>query len=349
MLRNRVKAFTGPRAEERAERVGHFFKALAGIDASRKWNVDHHIALEKATREGTNSAGGFLAPEDFDNAIIAVRDTVGAFRNAEVRRARSMNQVRPRRVGGFTFNFVPEGTAIPESQLEWDAVGATLKKLGALMRSSTELFEDSAADLGEYIATEAGYGLAAKEDDCGFNGDGTSTYSGISGLGTKLVGSLSAVNAASGHGTYLTLDTTDIGSLMAGVLATAIPGAKWYISAIGYAQTFCRIAASGGGLDARMNPDGSISANYLGFPVVFSSKLQNVTTSLTGKPMIFFGNLEMSSLIVEQQSGTIIATSYERSLDTDQVLVRATRREDIINHSVGDSASYGPIAMLVGG
>src|SRR5258707_6738265 len=55
----------------------------------------------------------------------------------------------------------------------------------SLCRGSAELFEDSAADLAEYLTTEFGYALALVEDDVGFNGDGTSTYSGISGLGTR--------------------------------------------------------------------------------------------------------------------------------------------------------------------
>ena len=46
---------------------------------------------------------------------------------------------------------------------------------------------------------------------------------------------------------------------MAGVMATAIPGAAWYTSAIGYAQTLCRLAGVSGRLYATMRPDGTIS------------------------------------------------------------------------------------------
>ena len=46
---------------------------------------------------------------------------------------------------------------------------------------------------------------------------------------------------------------------------------------------------------------------------------------------------------------TIISMSADRYLDQDQVLVRGTRREDIINHDVGDAATLGPIAALYGG
>jgi HK97 family phage major capsid protein len=346
---NRVRAFTGPGAEQKAERVGNFFKALAGRETAKAWCVENGIGLTRAANESGNTLGGFLAPQDFDAAIINVREAMGAFRQgAEIRPTRSDGQVRPRRVAGLTANFVTEGAAIPESQFQLDAVESAQKKFAILGRASSELFEDSAADLGEFLTSEIGYAFAAKEDDCGFNGDGTSTFVGMSGLSTKLVGLKSSVAAAAGHNTFLTIDNTDITNLMAGVLAAAIPGAAWYVSATGYAQTLCRLAGASGGLVATQRPDGTISANYLGFPVRFSGKLQDVPTTLTGKAMLFFGNLAMSSVLVERQQQTIIAISRDRALDTDQVLVRGVQRCDIINHTVGDASTRGPTAMLVG-
>jgi HK97 family phage major capsid protein len=347
--KSRVRAFKGHDAEQRAERVGNWFKALTGHEASKKWCIENGVALTKATNESLNVTGGFLAPADFDAQIISVRETFGAFRaGAEIRPTRSDGQVRPRRIGGLTANFVTEGGSIPESSFQLDAVETAQKKFAILGRASAEMFEDSAADLGEFLTSEIGYAFAAKEDDVGFNGDGTSTYVGISGLATKLVGLKSAVAAASGHNTFLTLDTTDIANLMAGVLATAIPGAAWYTSATGYAQTICRLAAASGGLVATMRPDGTISASFLGFPVRFSGKLPDVSTSLTGKAMLFFGNLGMSSVLVERQQQTIVAISHSRALDTDQILVRGVQRCDIINHTVGDTSTRGAVAMLVG-
>jgi HK97 family phage major capsid protein len=349
LSKSRVRAFTGPQAEQKAERVGHWFKALLGADASKKWCVENGVGLTKATNESGNVTGGFLAPQDFDAAIISVRETFGAFRQgADVRPTGSDGQVRPRRTGGLTANFVTEGAAIPESLFQLDAVETAQKKFAVLGRASSELFDDSAADLGEFITSEIGYAFAAKEDDCGFNGDGTSAFVGMSGLATKLVGLKSAVAAGSGVNTFAAITTTDIANLMAGVLATAIPSAAWHTSATGYAQTICRLAAVSGGLVATQQPDGTIRANYLGFPVRFSGKLADVQTGLIGKAMLFFGNLAMSSVLVERQQQTIVAISRERALDTDQVLVRGVQRCDIVNHTVGDANTRGPIAMLAG-
>ena len=344
----RLRAFTGHTAELRAEKVGHFFKALDGNERSRDWCVEHRIALTKATAESGNTVGGFLTPLDFDAAIISIRERMGAFRQgAEVRPTRSDSQVRPRRIGGLTANFVAENASIPESSFQLDAVGTAMKKLAILARASSELFEDSASDLGEFLTSEIAYAFATTEDDCGFNGDGTSTYSGIRGVGTMLAGLKSSIVAATGHNTFLTLDTSDIANVMASVLAVTIPGAAWFVSSVGYAQTICRLAAVSGGHVAAKRADGTIDASYLGFPVIFSGKLPNISTTLAGKPMLYFGNLAMSSVLVERTQQTVVAMSRDRALDTDQILIRGTQRLDIITHSVGDAATLGPIAALV--
>jgi hypothetical protein len=44
---------------------------------------------------------------------------------------------------------------------------------------------DSAADVAEFVAGEIAYAFAVKEDDCGYNGEGTSGFGGIAGLATN--------------------------------------------------------------------------------------------------------------------------------------------------------------------
>jgi hypothetical protein len=55
--KSRVRAFTGPDAEQKAERVGHWFKAMTGHAKSRDWCIGKGIGLTKATGENTGSWG----------------------------------------------------------------------------------------------------------------------------------------------------------------------------------------------------------------------------------------------------------------------------------------------------
>ena len=48
-----------------SEIIGHFFKALAGRDASREWCIRHGVGLVKAGTEFPDTAGGFLTPDGF--------------------------------------------------------------------------------------------------------------------------------------------------------------------------------------------------------------------------------------------------------------------------------------------
>ncbi len=346
--RKNVRAFVGRDAEQRAERCGHFLKALVGVSASRDWMVARGIAIEKAAGEGVNTVGGFLVPEDFDNAVVAIRELVGAFRSGcGCRAAKSGNQVRPRRTGGVTANWVAENAKIPESSFTLDALDASAKKLAILARGSAELFEDSAPDLAEFLAIEIAYAFAATEDDAAFNGDGTSTYAGITGLANKCTsGFKSAVAAASAHNTFIAIDTTDIANLVGAVMGAAIAGARWFVHPKAFA-CFARLSAIGGGLVTRLGPNGELIANYLGFPIEFSAKLLDGSSSMIGKPMIYFGDLSMSSVLVEARP-MAVAASYQTALDADQVLIRGTERMDIINHSTGDAATNAPIAALLG-
>src|SRR6202049_1200193 len=204
----KVQAYTDPK---QAAVAGHFFRALAGDERSKRWCVDRNIGLQKASAEFPDGAGGFLVPEVVDAAIIRVLETVGAFRQgAEFRPTTSDAAIRPRRAGGLTATYVADGQVIPESSFLLDGVEVSMKKIAILARASAELFEDSASDLGEFLTREIGYAFASAEDDAGFNGDGGSTFRGISGLSTRLSGMKSAVTAASGHKTYLTVVSTGL-------------------------------------------------------------------------------------------------------------------------------------------
>jgi HK97 family phage major capsid protein len=280
---------------------------------------------------------------DFDSDVISIKETQGAFRRGcQVTQATSDHQVRPRRTGGLTASWVAEGASIPTSQGQLDAVSTTSKKMGILITASSELLEDSAVDLGAWIASEVAYAFAGLEDEPGFNGDGTSKFAGISGLSTRLAGTLSSIPAASAHNTFATLTNADISALIGGVLGSALPGAAWYVSQLGYAQCLAQLAATSRGI-ASVNG----APNFLGWPVYISSKLPNVSTTLANLPMMFFGSLAQSSVIVERRQ-TVIGMSRQHALDTDQVLICATQRIDIVCHDCGSPTAKGPMAMLTG-
>lgn len=344
----KLKAYRGEKAEESAYRVGQWIKGFVfNDDDARHWCRENGVLVTRAQSEGINSAGGFLVPTEMMNSIIDLREEFGVFRqNCQIVPMGSDSMEWPRRVGGLTAFFTAEGTAAQESSASWDNVILTAKKLAVLARISTELNEDAIVSMVDTLTREIAYAFSSKEDDCGFNGDGTSTYGGIRGITVLLTdGSHNAGKAAcaSGHPTFDKVDATDITTLMSKLPQYALPRAKFYVNAKGFALTFERLVASAGG-NSISTLDGSVQYRYLGFPVVITQKLPDLANATMA---ILFGDMALSSALGERRVVTI-KRSDERYFESDQIGLLGTERVDIVNHDLGDNTTAGPLVGLIG-
>jgi HK97 family phage major capsid protein len=345
----RVRAFPGD--DEGALRAGHFFAAtLLGSTASKRYCADNGLTIARAQGEGVGTAGGFLVPIEIEREVFKLLDVAGICRRyMRVRQMGSDSRSVPRRVGGLTAYFVGEGQGITESQGSWDNVNLAAKKLAVLTRFSTELAEDEVVELGREVTEEVAYAVASKEDDCGINGDGTSTYGGIVGVTKKLIDgahSAGAINAATGHDTFAEIDAADLGSLIAACPEYALESASWFASSFAIGTCFARLGATAGG--AIMTANGPRpQMQYLGWPIVPTPKLPG-SGSQTGKAMILFGDLRLASSFGSRR-GMTIATSPHRYMELDQVGIRGTSRFDINVHDLGSASAAGPVVGLIGG
>lgn len=343
----RLNAFP---SDEKAFAAGAWFLGINGNKRAAKYAEENGLAITKSQGEGINTSGGFVVPDEIMRTIIALRETRGAFRaTASIVPMGSDSINIPRRTTGLTAYFTAENSALIESDASWGAVGLVAKKLATLTRSSSELDEDAAIDFGEWFVTEIAYAFASKEDDCGFNGDGTSTYGGTRGVTKLLIDSnhdAGKVIAATGHDTFAEIDGTDLANLMAKLPAFALPGARWFCSQMGYALVFCRLAMSSGGIT--MQPvNGRMLPHFQGFPVQVSQVLPQTTGDLSGSVMLMFGDMALAAALGERR-GVTVARSDKRYVDTDQILWRGTERVDVNVHDLGDNATAGPIVGLVG-
>lgn len=346
----RHRAFRGADADARYQRAGQWLLATVyGNDKAASWCKLNGVALTKAQGETIGSAGGFLVPTDLADAILDIRDMYGAFR----RRARivpmaSDNTTATRRIGGTTAAFIGENVAASAAgTANVDAVGLTAKKIGALVLLSSELEQDAIVDMVDFIANEIGVAFAIKEDDCAFNGDGTSTYGHMRGISSIVLdGSHAKAKVTASVALYSTLTATDLANLMGAVRASAIPNAAWFCSQTCFATTMCRLTGGSGYLETRM-VDGISTPFYQGFPVILTQKLPLVTTTLTGQVMLAFGDMYAAG-ILGQRRGITITRSADRYLDLDQIAVLGTERFHGVIHDAGDNTNYGSVAALVG-
>ena len=346
----RLKAFDGYDGAKRAARTAAWIRATIFDDEGGKsYCRRNRIPFAKAQGEGNNTSGAVLVPDEIETSILSLRDLAGVFRRqATTLKMGSDTRSWPRRTGGLTANFTAEGGIVAESAATWDNLNLTAKKIATLTRLSSELHEDEDVDLAEWFVSEIAYAFAATEDRCGFIGDGTSTYGGITGVLTKLLdGTHGAgkITAASGHGTFALLDATDLSGLMAALPEYVLPSASWIVSAYGYATCFARLGAVAGNDTGSF--DGRPALNYLGFPVVTTPNLPG-SGSQTGKVMVAFGDLSLAAAIGSRR-GVTVRASQHRYLENDQIGILGTERFDINVHDLGDNAKAGPIVGLIGG
>lgn len=357
------RAFTGyPGSEERAYRAGTFLRAAifdsgVAIEKCRELGIPLKLAEKRppigflrAAGSSINSAGGYLAPSELEREILSLRDLVGVFRqHARLLPMGSDNRSWPRRTGGVTAQFVvTENGAISTSAATFDNVSFSAKKIAALVPVSSELFEDETVELAQWFAEEMAFAFASIEDGAGFAGDGTSTFGGIRGLtylATDGSHTASKYTAASGHNTFATLDAVDIAGLIGILPEYAAAGAAFYVSNIGAANSFYRLAQNSGAIGT-VTRNGITFASYLGFPIITTPKLPTATTTLTGQAMLLFGDLSLAAALGNRR-GVTVQTTEDRYLDSDQIAVRGTERMDIVVHDAGDNSKAGPIVALV--
>jgi HK97 family phage major capsid protein len=322
--------------------LGQFMLGAMGNKSAQQWVSDRYGA--KAHSEGNNSLGGFLVPDELEQSIIDLRAEYGKFRaNTRVLNMSRDTLLINRRAGGLTAYAVGEGASITESDNTFDQVSLVAKKFGALTKYSRELAEDAVVNLGDYIAGEVAYAFANKEDDAGFNGDGTSSFNGIVGLKNS-VGSAGIKTQGTGN-TFAALTLADltgtVGLAPEYVFSRSTP--KWYMSTQFYHTVVLDLLADAGGNTNLTLAGGVAVPSLFGYEVVLADVLPKATATST--ICAYFGALDLGATMGDRRP-TEIAVSEDRYFENDQIGVRGTTRFDINCHDVGDSSAAGAVVAL---
>ena len=349
----RVKNFkgtvAGKSADERAYRFGKWFKGtIVGDVNSQKWCADNGIQT-KALSEGTNYLGGYLVPPEFSTDIIDLREQYGVARQvARVVAMSSDTLTIPRRVGGLTAYFVGEASAITASDKAWDQINLVAKKLAALTLWSSELAEDAMINIGDDLAGEIAYAFSQKEDECYFNGDGTSTYGGITGIRQKLrdvdgtIANIKGLQVASGNA-YSEIILADFHNTMSRLPLYARGGARWIASAAFFDTVMHKLQVAAGGNTVANIADGGVP-RFLGYPVTLSQVMP--TTEANSQICALLGNFQQGTTFGDRRLLSL-ALSSEYKFAEDQLAIRGTQRFDINVHDVGSTTAAGPIVGLI--
>lgn len=348
----RLKAFANtPTGEKQAYLAGKFFiAALTKNDEAVQWCKDHGVGLGlwNAAGENQNQLGGVLVPDEIERTIIDLRESRGVARQeCMITGMAGDTKYVPRRTGGLTAYFVDENpsSAITESDKQWDSVRLVAKTLATLSRYSLQLSDDSIISIGDDLASEIAYAFADKEDQCLFNGDGTSTYGGITGLKNGTAAG-SKYTAATGNTAFSTLDREDFEGMVGKLPQYAEANAKWYISKAGWAASILRLVDAAGGNTWRDLANGKRELSFLGYPVVIVQVMNTTLSAQTSTDgLVYFGDMRQA-VTFGNRRGVSVFPSEHRYMEFNQIGVRGFERFDLNYHETGTASVAGSLIML---
>ena len=355
----------GHSAEERAYRFGMWALHRISQDIPRfkfplatQFVNDYMQATNSAHGEtGGTTGADFLVPEEFSSDVIILREQYGVARKL-FRRSVMTTDVKhePKRLTGLTAYFVAEGSAGTESNMTWQDLQLIAKDIMCLSRISAQLSMDAVINVGDTLAGEMAYAFSNKEDDCAFNGTGTSTYGGINGV-------LNLLTDTDGAGTDSKGLTVGTSTGWAGLVladfnkcAGTLPvyattdNTCWVCHKNFYNSTMQRLEAAAGGNTIMTISQGDPRArpSFLGWPVQFSQIMPSATAAGV---MCAFGDFSLGALFGDRQQSKVAFSEHATVngtsvFEANQIAIRATERFDINVHGCGTSAAYGPIVGL---
>jgi HK97 family phage major capsid protein len=281
-----------------AKALGHFVMAvITGNAKSRsfldKKGVPFVRVEDDKSRAGSVSddeLGGYTIPSEFGGAIIAAMPQYGVFaRYAEVEPMVRDRKVFAKDANDLELYPLDEHQEIPELDANYQQVTLHAKLFGAFARWSADLDEYSMENIGESWARRFARAAARKQDQCGFKGDGTKTYSNMLGiLANPDVGTLSL---PAGKTAFSDLAYDNILGLMGSIPAAIYEEGNTRFFMDSSINWLLATLKDGDGRHVFMPPTEGATSAILGSPVTRTTMMPKIGDSAAGKPIMAFGDL----------------------------------------------------------
>lgn len=154
--------------------------------------------LSNVLREGVDSEGGYLVPDEYENTLVEALSGECVIRNyAHVFTTSNGSHKIPVVASKGEASWIDENGSYPESDDSFSQEQIDAHKLGTIIKVSEELLNDSAFNLEAYFEREFARRIANKEEEAFISGNGVAKPVGI--LNRAEVGvttaSASAINA----------------------------------------------------------------------------------------------------------------------------------------------------------
>lgn len=243
-------------------------------------------------------------------------------------------------VTDVTVYWVDEGAVVSSTEAVLGNDTLTLKKLGAIVTLTTELLEDTEIDFISFLASRVAEGFALAEDQAFFDGDGTATYGGFTGVLRNT--SLNTVTMGAGKTAFTDITAELLLDMVDKTPAGALTNGKYYMhrTIMSIVRKLRADAVAGGdaaGAFVYQAPSAQGPATIWGYQVVLVEAMPAVTDTAVSKAFVLFGDLRKACIFgykgdmkaARFQGGSVrnVANTADINLiTTDREAVRWTQR-----------------------
>ena len=173
-----AKPDAGAKMDTKTGRASDVYKKAFWNQTRRK--ADMTPEMRNALQEGTDSEGGYLVPDEFENTLVqGLTDNAVIRAHAHVITTSSGLHKIPVVAAHGSAAWIDEEGAYTESDETFGQVQLDAHKVGTVIKVSEELLNDSAFDLESYIASEFVRRIGDKEEEAFLVGNGTGKPTGI--------------------------------------------------------------------------------------------------------------------------------------------------------------------------
>ena len=326
---------------EHAKAIGMAALATFGTPFAKQW-LESNDTLIKAMGEGSDPAGGYLVAPEYSATLLGRVSNFGVFRRNTFQIPMGSSKMYiPKRGNGFVVYNPAEGSPLTGSDATLGQTELSAELWGILAIFSKQLEEDAVIVLGEFITREMVRAFAQKEDDVAFNGDGTASYFGVTGL----INSLGAAGTVESNQTDKTLKHIDFTNLCGTLPENADAEAKFYMHRTWFFQAMAATDSNGDPIVRDLLIDGVRKPTLMGYPVEITQKMPSVSATSATDVFILLGDLRLGSLL-GQRSNVEFARSEDFKFAEVQSAIRTIVRQDIVVYDAGDASDAGAYVGL---
>ncbi|HEX3100864.1 MAG TPA: phage major capsid protein [Pyrinomonadaceae bacterium] len=355
--RHKLQGFAGEGAEYRAHKFGQWVLATSfGNREAANWCANNGLSLSRSQFEGSNTKGGYLVPIEFGMDLVDLVERYGIFRQfAKIVPMSTDTRTDPVLEDELDTQFVAELQEGNDSDIDFEQITLSAKKHMVFVPMSNEVSEDSAISIGDIVATVAARAFAKKEDKCGFLGDGTSAYGGITGVAERLkavdstIANIASLQVGSGNA-YSELTLLDFQGVVARLPEYADTGsARWFMSRSFYWNVVVKLVMAAPGATASEIEDAR-NGKFLGYPVQYVQIMPKAEAN--SQVCALFGDLSLAARLGDRRAMSIVIDP-SILFRKDALLLRASSRFDINVFGVGNASATpadrvaGPIIGLI--